>query len=461
MAFARNVRLHAAQQLTRHLRSPAIWVLALAGPLAARFMVPEPGSGSSMLGVNDASLALTASTIGLQLGVITAVLLGPLAYIFLKAGPTRIQPRQVTDALPRSRPALSLGQWLGDVAALSLLVLVLAVAGVVLSLFRIPLGEVSPLETLAATLIVAAPALAVIAGVRTLFAMRPRLRGALGDVAFFFIWMGALVASAAFFMDGSGGSPFADMFGFAAPLLKGTSEPVTALYIGGAPGTDRLIEVDGLAGVLDPAYLLSRLFWIGVAAGVVLLGGLLFSPGKPKTTKGKAVMSREPATFATEPVHPVEPTGHGSIAQLRTDLTELFHPLWLWGLIGLVALAGTVLPLRGLVGPALVLMLIFPMTQYGARWRAPSVAQWQASLPVSTVQTLGLRLLAAILAACLTLVPSLISLPAAHWTDLLAIGVGLPLLAVGLGYVTRGPVAARLLLLILWYGYLNLGPPAL
>jgi hypothetical protein len=38
-----------------------------------------------------------------------------------------------------------------------------------------------------------------------------------------------------------------------------------------------------------------------------------------------------------------------------------------------------------------------------------------------------------------------------------AIGIGLPIIAVTLGYVTRGPVAARLILLILWYGYLNLG----
>jgi hypothetical protein len=39
----------------------------------------------------------------------------------------------------------------------------------------------------------------------------------------------------------------------------------------------------------------------------------------------------------------------------------------------------------------------------------------------------------------------------------LVIGVGLPVMAVTLGYVTRGPFAARLILLILWYGDLNLG----
>lgn len=45
--------------------------------------------------------------------------------------------------------------------------------------------------------------------------------------------------------------------------------------------------------------------------------------------------------------------------------------------------------------------------------------------------------------------------------DVAAVGVGLPVLAIGLGHATRGPVAGRLVLLILWYGYLNIGPPVL
>jgi len=42
--------------------------------------------------------------------------------------------------------------------------------------------------------------------------------------------------------------------------------------------------------------------------------------------------------------------------------------------------------------------------------------------------------------------------------DIAAVGIGLPVLALGLSHLTRGPVAGRLILLILWYGYLNIGP---
>ncbi|MEM9600942.1 MAG: hypothetical protein AAF926_07960, partial [Pseudomonadota bacterium] len=224
--YTSHVMLHARQQMMRHLRSPAIWLLAIAGPLAARYLVPEPGSGYSLLAVNDAILRPTASTIGLQLGVITAVMLTPLVYIFLKAGPTRIQPRQVTDVVPRTRSALSLGQWLGDTAMLWFLVFILGFSGVILSLFRLPLSEVAPFETLIAAFLIAGPTLAIIAAIRTVFAMRPMLRKAWGDVLFVIFWLVILSLSAMFFMDGSGASPFMDIFGFAAPMLTGTSEPV-------------------------------------------------------------------------------------------------------------------------------------------------------------------------------------------------------------------------------------------
>jgi hypothetical protein len=37
-------------------------------------------------------------------------------------------------------------------------------------------------------------------------------------------------------------------------------------------------------------------------------------------------------------------------------------------LVSVIALSGLFLPLRSLVGPALSLVLIFPLSSYGARW---------------------------------------------------------------------------------------------
>lgn len=456
-AYWQHVRLHATQQLRRHLRSPAIWALAIAGPVAARYLVPELGSSYSMIAVNDAVLRPSSSVIGLQLGVLTAVLLAPLAYIFLKAGPTRIQPRQVTDVSPRSRSALSLGQWMGDTAAVWGLLLILAMAGVILSLFRLPLDQVAPLETMAAASLIAMPALALIAAVRTLFSMQPALRRAWGDVAFFVLWLVALIFSAAFFMDGSGGSPFADVFGFAAPLVTGTSEAVTALNIGGPSLTGRVLDFDGMAGVTDPAYLLSRMFWLGVAGALAWGSGFVFKAGRVKPQKGKAAEFKGEAVFTSTAVAVVEPTQFGFVSRAVAFATDIGRPRLVLALVGVIALSGFVLPLRSIVGPALSLVLIFPLTRYGARWRSKSVEQWMTSLPISA-QTFFIHRVVIACAVCMVLLlPSLVGIELGEWTDALAIGVGLPIIAVTLGHVTRGPVAARLILLILWYGYLNLG----
>jgi xylose isomerase len=52
---------------------------------------------------------------------------------------------------------------------------------------------------------------------------------------FSILWLVALIFTAIVYMDGTGGSPVADVLGFAAPLASGSSEPITAMYIGGAP----------------------------------------------------------------------------------------------------------------------------------------------------------------------------------------------------------------------------------
>jgi hypothetical protein len=457
MAYWQHVRLHASQQLKRHLRSPAIWALAIAGPVGARYLVPEPGSTYSLIGVNEALLQPSASVIGLQLGVLTAVMFAPLAYIFLKAGPTRTQPHQVTNVAPTSRTALSLGQWLGDTAAIWGLLVLLALAGVILSLFRLPLVEVAPLETMAAAMLIAMPALALIAAIRTFFGMRPALRRAWGDVAFFILWLLALIVSAGFYMDGSGGSPLADVFGFAAPLVAGTSEPVTAMYIGGAPNTGRVMDFDGMAGVTDPAFLLSRLFWLSVAGIVAWGSGFLFKAGRVKTQIGAKTPITGPAVFTADPVAPLAPSLTNMLSPAVAFMADLFRPRWMLALVFVIALSGFFLPLRSLVGPALSLVLIFPLTRYGARWRPKSVEQWMASLPMSAAAMMTGRLAVACVICLALMLPSLISISSNEWGDVLAIGVGLPVIAVTLGYVTRGPVAARLVLLILWYGYLNIG----
>jgi len=107
-----------------------------------------------------------------------------------------------------------------------------------LAYFRLPASEVNPFEIIFALSFIAAPALAVIACLRTIFAMRPVLRKAGGDVLFVILWVVFISLSAAFFMvEGKSGSAIYDVFGFAAPLARSTDVVIEGITILGPPAT--------------------------------------------------------------------------------------------------------------------------------------------------------------------------------------------------------------------------------
>ena len=459
--FFEQIGTHARVQFLRHLRSPAIWWLAIAAPIGARFLVPDENASYSALAINEATLALDSGVIGLQLGVIMAIILSPLAYIFLRAGPTRKTPWQAENVTPARRSALALGHWLADTLALWILMLALAGAGVMLAYFRLPASEVNPFQTIFTLCLIAAPSLAFIAALRTIFSMRPLLRKAGGDVLFFFVWSILITLSAAFFMvNVKGGSPYIDVFGFAAPLSGATDVDIYALVVGSAPITDNVLEIDAIAGVTDSGFLLSRLFWMIVSACLVFLSGLIFKPNRAKWVPQQQRSNQEPAVFTPEKIRSAKPNRAAALSQLQSEWSQILRPIWFAGILLIVAIAGAFQPFRGMVGPAIALLLIFPLTLHGARWRGAEMSRLTDLAPNSAGAQLSKRLLASVLLALALCLPALGRMFASgdlfQVPDILAIGVGLPIVAIGLGHATRGPVAGRLILLILWYGYLNL-----
>lgn len=460
--FFEQIAMHARIQFLRHLRSPAIWWLALSAPIGARFLVPEDAASYSILTVNQATLVLDSGVIGLQLGVIIAVLFSPLAYIFLRAGPTKRTAWQAENVTPARRSALALGHWIADTAALWILMFALAGAGIMLAYFRLPASEVNPLNIIFALTIIAAPALAVIAGLRTIFSMRPLLRKAGGDVLFAILWLGFISLSAAFFLlYGKSGSPIYDVFGFAAPLAGSTDILIEVITILGPPTTDGMIEIDAIAGVSDRGFLVSRLFWVCVSALLVFLSGLIFKPRRMRFNFTQTQSSKAPVEFTSQKVIAAKPNASASLPQLQSEWAQILRPIWFAALLLVVAIAGAILPFRGMVGPAIALLLIFPLTLHGARWRGAEMSRLADLAPNSATAQFTKRIVASVLLAFALCLPALARMlvqeELSQFTDVMAIGIGLPLIAIGLGHVTRGPVAGRLILLILWYGYLNLG----
>ena len=470
MSMIETFTATAKNDWTRYLRSKSLWILALAAPIAAHFMVPDKDAVYSVLTINGARPVLTAPVLGLELGILTATLLTPLAYIFLRAGPTRHRPWQISDVAPHSKMAAIFGRWVADTAALWILVAALTIAGLILGLFRLE-DKANVLQTVWALWLPAAPSLALIAAIRLFLDARNGTRRWLGDVIFFFLWIALMITgtlgSGTGLEGGMVARPFTDGFGFTAPIVGSVDEVVTQVSIGGATGISETKDIQAWRGVTDGAYVASRFFWLAVSAGLALLAGLIWAPMK----MCKSVLRKQEAAAATQnartsiadipfaaPVS-VSSGSYGLRKVVSSNIRLLLRGKVLFLLLCATAIAGAILPFRTIAGPAILLALIFPLTDESARWEAPTLSQLQATMGSERLPRMIALLVAAVLVASAALLPAAIRAMVTentHWLAHMAvIAIATPAVAIALGTLTRSPIAGRMILLITWYVYLS------
>ena len=90
----------ARTSLLRYSRSPGLWILLLVAPIAARFMLAGRGATNSIVSVDGRVPWLNSPTLGMELGVVIATLLLPIAFIYLRANVNKRQPWQVEEPSP-------------------------------------------------------------------------------------------------------------------------------------------------------------------------------------------------------------------------------------------------------------------------------------------------------------------------------------------------------------------------
>ena len=455
---------------TRYLRSKSLWFVALAAPIAAHFMVPDKDAAYAVLTINQARPILTAPVLGLELGIVTATLLSPLAYIFLRAGPTRHRPWQISDVAPHSRIAATLGRWVADTAALWVLVAALSLAGLILGLFRLE-DKFNMFQTVWALWLPAAPSLALIAAIRLFLDARNWTRRWLGDVMFFILWcmllITGLIGSEASQNSAMIAEPFKDAFGFVAPIVESVDGPVEFVSVGGGPNVGDSMAIQAWRGVTDTTYIMSRVFWLALAAGLAALSGLIWAPMKMRKSArrkaeamGAMTQSRPSIAdigFVAPPA--VQPASAGFPNIVRSHIAFLTRSKVWFICLCITAIAGAVLPFRTMAGPAILLALIFPLTDESARWEARTTGHLLATMGAETMQRMVSLFIAGVLVAACVLFPAFLRALVVgdfQWLPHMgAVAVGAPAIAIVLGSITRSAVAGRLILLIIWYVFLS------
>ncbi|MEL7231955.1 MAG: hypothetical protein AAGJ85_05535 [Pseudomonadota bacterium] len=458
--------------LKRYTRAPSLWFIALATPIAAHFMMPDQDAGYAVVTLNEARPIPTAAVLGLELGVLAATLLTPLAYIFLRAGPTRHQPWQVSDITAYSRPVLTIGRWVADTFALWALLAALTVAGLILSLFRVD-GTINFGHIIAALWLPAAPSLALVAAIRLFLDARNMTRKWLGDVIFFITWMGLLLVSliAATPIDGGAvtSRPYVDAFGSIAPLISSVDAPVTGVSIGGATNTGEKLSTEAWRAVTQSDYVASRGIWLLAAFGLAMLAGLIWAPMKRTNTASGARQVSWPLRLANT-ILPDAIVGRSKSVPMRSlqasgwlgSYFRLTFRHWIWILLSMAAaVTGFLMPFRTVAGPAILLTLIFPFTEASARWQNRSLHSYLDTLGPSQWQRAAMSTFSHSLIAVLVCTPAAMRAASNNelqWLPHIAIiCFGVPIAIIALAILTRGAVAGRMVMLIAWYFYLSSG----
>lgn len=463
MSFAGALLSSAAFDWRRLLRGRGWMIAALAAPVAAHFMLPSADASYAVMAINGAQPVLDPAVLGLELGVLSAVLLTPLAYVFLRAGPTRIQPVQLFSVSPHARGAEALGRWAAETGLLWLLLAFLSAAGVTLGLLRF--GQADALQTLVALWAPAAPALALTAAVRRLLDARMGLRGWVGDVVFFVFWIFALSSGglAAMAQARSAAAGLLDPFGYVTPVVLASNEPVQTLSIGASPASDGArVEIAAWRGVADPLYLAGRIGWLAVAAFLAWVSGAVLAPRWAQTKPGKQRKSGGaprplPATRNGAPLRrAVAPT----LSLTRTFIAQLLRDR-MWTVVLLLAAAlGAAQPHGMGAGPLSALALIFVATDVYGRWQPVSLRGLLRLTPHASAAPV------AFLAGCwavaaLAQLPALLAVALGAQTALSTGWVvflcGAPVAVALLTAISRSSTAARLLMLMAWYGLLSVG----
>ncbi|MGD9965063.1 MAG: hypothetical protein AB7T59_00935 [Hyphomonadaceae bacterium] len=450
--------------LQRYARSRALWLMLLVAPLGARYMLPFEDGGGIKIAVGGALPVMTSPFLGVSLGIIVSTLVLPIAWLYLRSNTTRRQPWQVEEATAASRVAVALGRFAADAGVLLAMLATLNLAGVYLSFFMLRGDELNITELSFALWVVAGPALIGLAALRILFDSRPLLRSGFGDFAYFCTWIASIAVPAATEKaEPSFGANMWDFAGFVTPLKYGAPAGADSFSIGGGFLATGTIDLDVMAGLLSPGYLESRLAWIGVAIAVVVVAGVIYAPHKAKQKTmiaGRlgALLNAgpPPRALANAPAAQRAMLDAAGLVAAEFRLIGSGRVFLLLAALSAV-LAGMAPDFRHAASPAGLLLLVFALSAHAGRSEARGLL---ALTKVAALAPLARR--AAFVAAGASwsvamAAPALLRHPPMETLALAsATGAGAALVAIVLATLTGSAFAARLVLLVLWYGYTSM-----
>jgi hypothetical protein len=276
--------------------------------LFAVFLGYSAASGRITLLLGDYRGVYTSAWIGALVAMVTTCFVSLVGFYIVKNAIDRDRQTgvgQILAATPLSKISYALGKFLSNLAVLSSMVVVLAVAAVAMQFFAAEDPHLDTVALLAPFLVIALPAMALIAALALLFETLPLLRGGLGNVAWFFVWsilgIGLPELTGKHWLDPMGLMTVADsMIEGAKANIPGYKDSFS-LTIANAPA--KIVDTFRWQGVpWTSQMILLRVGWMFAAVVIVLLAAMFFdrfdpvswfSPSARKSKKVSMVSAAE------------------------------------------------------------------------------------------------------------------------------------------------------------------------
>lgn len=247
-------------------------------------------AGNLVLQVGNMRGILNSAWVGALLALVAGAFISLAGFYFVKNTIERDRETrvgQILAATPISKFMYAFGKMVSNLAVLSLMLAVLAAAGIAMQLISGEDRHIELRKLIAPFVLLAIPAMAVVAAVAVFFETVPFLRGGFGNVAYFFLWTAGLsipLATGKHASDLMGISMIADSARRAAHLSPRDGGVSFSLAFGQFEKPVSLFHWDGLAWTAD--IIVSRILWLVFAVAIVAVSALLFDRFDPSRGKG-------------------------------------------------------------------------------------------------------------------------------------------------------------------------------
>jgi hypothetical protein len=264
---------------------------------AGYLFVPPEGADYLVLQLGLKRGIYNSSWIGLMFGFIAAMHLPLLGFYLVKNAVERDRQTgvgQIIAATPISKLIYVVGKWLSNLAVLALVLSTMTMMGVIMQLIRAEDLTINFWALVAQIWLMGLPVLAIAAAMAVLFESISFLRGGFGNVAYFFIWLIAIIAvlSGAFDEATRLARPTNDLLGFTRPMADIQQQVLAAnpdAYIGSGlivplRGREASTFVwDGFGWTVK--VILERIMWFVLAVIIGLVSAIPFDRFDPARSR--------------------------------------------------------------------------------------------------------------------------------------------------------------------------------